>query len=85
MTEQEREAYQGHQECQQTPVLGRGVAFDYVCILVKCDYDCILVKCDKRHLENMVQYQYDRDPIFNYQKTTSTHLYNIGNEFLYVY
>ena len=39
----------------------------------------------KRHLENMVQYQYDGGPIFNYQITTYIHLYNIGNEFIYVY
>ena len=33
----------------------------------------------------MVQYQFDRGPIFNYQKTTYIHLYNICNEFIYVY
>ena len=38
-----------------------------------------------RHLENMVQYQYDRGLIFNYQKTTYIYLYNICNEFIYVY
>ena len=38
-----------------------------------------------RHLENMVQYQYDQGPIFNLQKTTYIHLYNNGNEFIYVY
>ena len=33
----------------------------------------------------MVQYQYDWGHFFNYLTTTIIHLYNIGNEFIYVY
>ena len=42
-------------------------------------------KIAKRHLENIVQYQYNWGPLFNYLKITLIHLYNFGNEFIFVY
>ena len=38
-----------------------------------------------RHLENMVQYQYNWGAFFNYLKISYIDLYDIGNEFIYVY
>ena len=35
----------------------------------------------RRHLQNMVQYQYNWGPFFNYLKITWIHLYNIDNDF----
>ena len=38
-----------------------------------------------RHLENMVQYQYNWGLFFNKLKITLIDLYDIGYEFIYVY
>ena len=46
---------------------------------------CLLGFLLNRQLENMVQYQYSWGPFFNYQKLPKIHLYNIGNEFIYIY
>ena len=38
-----------------------------------------------RHLYNMVQYHFNWGPCFNNLKIAYIYLYNIGNEFIYVY